>query len=41
VCPYPQLPTYRGEGDVADAASFECVAPADDGPWRRFLRGGR
>jgi feruloyl esterase len=41
VCPYPQLPTYRGAGDVADAASFDCVAPTDDGPWRRFLRGGR
>jgi feruloyl esterase len=41
VCPYPQLPTYRGTGDVADAASFDCVAPVDDGPWRRFLRGGR
>jgi feruloyl esterase len=27
VCPYPQVPTYRGSGDVNDAASFECAAP--------------
>ncbi|RPI64526.1 MAG: tannase/feruloyl esterase family alpha/beta hydrolase [Lysobacterales bacterium] len=27
ICPYPQVPTYRGSGDVNDAASFECVAP--------------
>jgi feruloyl esterase len=27
VCPYPQAPTYRGSGDVTDAASFECVTP--------------
>ena len=41
VCPYPQVPTYRGAGDVADAASFECAVPTDDQPRRRFLRGGR
>ncbi len=27
VCPYPQIATYRGTGDVDDAASFECVEP--------------
>jgi feruloyl esterase len=41
ICPYPQAPRYRGTGDVADAASFECAAPADDQPRRRLLRGGR
>jgi len=42
VCPYPQVPTYRGTGDTADAASFECVAPAgDERGLRRLLRGGR
>jgi feruloyl esterase len=40
VCPYPQVPTYRGSGDVADAASFECVAPVDERP-RRLLQIGR
>ena len=27
VCPYPQVATYRGTGDVDDAASFACVVP--------------
>jgi feruloyl esterase len=40
VCPYPQVPTYRGTGDVADAASFECIAP-EGGPRRRVLQIGR
>lgn len=26
-CPYPMREVYRGEGDVNDASSFECVAP--------------
>jgi feruloyl esterase len=40
VCPYPQVPTYRGSGDVADAASFDCVEPAEEpGPVRRLLLG--
>jgi feruloyl esterase len=41
VCPYPQVPTYRGNGDVSDAASFDCVAPVNEGPARRFLQIGR
>ena len=41
VCPYPQMPAYRGTGDTADAASFECKAPTDEQPRRRLLRGGR
>ena len=41
VCPYPQVPTYRGTGDTADAASFACVTPAEPEPARRLLRGGR
>jgi feruloyl esterase len=41
VCPYPEIPRYRGTGDVTDAASFECVAPTEDRPTRRLLRGGR
>jgi feruloyl esterase len=40
VCPYPQVPTYRGTGDVVDATSFECVAP-DGPPRRRVLQIGR
>ena len=40
VCPYPQVPTYRGTGAVADAASFECVTP-DGPPRRRVLQLGR
>ena len=27
LCPYPQVPKYKGSGDRADAASFQCVAP--------------
>jgi len=27
ICPYPQQEVYRGEGDVNDASSFECVDP--------------
>jgi feruloyl esterase len=41
VCPYPQVATYRGTGDVADAASFECASPSEGRPTRRLLRGGR
>jgi feruloyl esterase len=41
VCPYPQVPTYRGTGDVTDAASFECVAPKSERDLRRIERGGR
>jgi len=26
ICPYPDLPRYRGAGDPSDAASFECAA---------------
>jgi feruloyl esterase len=26
VCPYPQLAKYKGQGDEADASSFECAA---------------
>ena len=29
-CPYPQLATYRGTGDVNAAASFSCTTPAVD-----------
>lgn len=41
VCPYPQVPTYRGSGDVTDAASFECLEPAEERPRRRVLQIGR
>ena len=41
VCPYPQMPAYRGTGDTADAASFECKVQTDEQPRRRLLRGGR
>lgn len=27
LCPYPQLPRYKGTGDTNTAASFECAAP--------------
>lgn len=27
VCEYPQVPRYRGDGDVSAAASFSCVLP--------------
>lgn len=27
LCPYPQLPRYRGAGDPNEAASFTCAAP--------------
>ena len=27
LCPYPQLPRYRGTGDTNAAANFECAAP--------------
>ncbi len=27
LCPYPQVPKYKGSGERADAASFQCVAP--------------
>ncbi len=30
LCPHPQFARYRGEGDVDDAANFDCVAPAAD-----------
>jgi feruloyl esterase len=26
ICPYPQLPKYKGSGDEADAASWQCAA---------------
>jgi hypothetical protein len=26
-CPYPQREVYRGQGDVNEAASFDCVDP--------------
>lgn len=29
-CPYPQMATYRGTGDVNAAASFSCTTPAVD-----------
>jgi feruloyl esterase len=42
VCPYPQVPTYNGSGDAADAASFACAEPNQEpGPVRRFLQNGR
>jgi feruloyl esterase len=25
LCPYPQLPRYKGAGDPSAAASFECA----------------
>jgi feruloyl esterase len=40
-CPYPQVPTYRGSGDFTDAASFECLEPAEERPRRRVLQIGR
>ncbi|QYK01139.1 tannase/feruloyl esterase family alpha/beta hydrolase [Shewanella psychrotolerans] len=27
LCPYPQVATYNGTGNIEDAASFSCVAP--------------
>ena len=27
LCPYPQLPRYKGAGDTNAAASFECAVP--------------
>jgi feruloyl esterase len=27
LCPYPQLPHYKGTGDTNSAATFECAAP--------------
>jgi feruloyl esterase len=27
LCPYPEVATYKGTGDVNEAASFECKAP--------------
>jgi hypothetical protein len=27
LCPYPQVPKYKGSGEHVDAASFQCVAP--------------
>ena len=41
VCPYPQVPRYRGNTDVTEAASFECVVREDEGPSRRVLQIGR
>jgi feruloyl esterase len=29
VCPYPELPRYRGAGDPTKASSFACVADSD------------
>jgi feruloyl esterase len=28
LCPYPQLPHYKGSGDPNDESSFTCAAPA-------------
>lgn len=34
LCPYPQEARYKGQGDAAQAASFECVAqPRNLKPW--------
>jgi feruloyl esterase len=41
VCPYPEVPTYRGTGDVTDAASFACIEPTADPPARPGLQIGR
>jgi hypothetical protein len=27
LCPYPQVETYKGSGDVNDAANFICANP--------------
>jgi feruloyl esterase len=27
LCPYPQLPRYKGTGDSNDASSYSCAAP--------------
>jgi hypothetical protein len=27
LCPYPQVSTYSGSGEMKDAANFSCVAP--------------
>ena len=27
LCPYPELPRYKGSGDPNDAASFACAVP--------------
>jgi feruloyl esterase len=27
LCPYPQLPRYKGTGDTNDAANYSCAAP--------------
>jgi feruloyl esterase len=27
LCPYPQIPTYKGSGSTDDAASFVCRQP--------------
>lgn len=29
LCPYPQVPTYKGNGDTNDAANFSCSVPHD------------
>jgi feruloyl esterase len=26
-CPWPQLPKYKGSGDMSDAANFSCAVP--------------
>jgi feruloyl esterase len=26
LCPYPQLPRYKGTGDINDASNFVCSA---------------
>jgi feruloyl esterase len=27
LCPHPQIPMYKGSGDLKDASNFSCVAP--------------
>jgi len=27
LCPYPQVETYKGSGDIKDAANFTCANP--------------
>jgi feruloyl esterase len=32
LCPYPQIPKYKGSGDTNDSASFTCVSPDSSVP---------
>ena len=29
ICPYPELPRYKGVGDTTKASSFACVSDSD------------